>query len=124
MTRHRASRWLLPLLAVVLNFGGGPVAWAVPAQSHQAPPASAVSAMEHCSGAQEAEDPGPADSSHHGKASGCCASGACYCGCPAPFVLAFSGVRVSYGLADAPVRPAENLLPTPYQGRLLRPPIA
>jgi hypothetical protein len=143
----RAPKWLLPLLAVVLTFGGGPMAWAklvphgaAPARDVVTAAASQAASSAHCSEVEQGGSgsdhavPGPSGddrtgsshsgNGHAGDGKGCCAAGSCHCACPASMSGQFAPLRGWHEYPAAPADAVRTLTLESRLSRLLRPPIS
>lgn len=117
--RSPKAKWFHLILAVLINFGGGPMVWAHLAQTPNSQMA-AEECPEHRGAAQDNDDQVP--SGHDSLP--CCGGGACVCGCPSspPLLISIPPGRFEYTVPRNEVRfaePASALLDDP-----LRPPIA
>ncbi len=123
----RTWKWIQLTLAVVLNFGGGPMSWAQLAHPHATSARSASAATapsEHCA-EHRTQSPSPAHPApSDDRELPCCAGTACHCGCPPSLssVTAPSTAEFQPSVAPADMRLAESRLAPP--GSFLRPPIA
>jgi hypothetical protein len=133
----RAPQWLLPLLAVVLTFGGGPMAWA-----KLVPPAAAAARIvttettsqaapsAHCSEAEQGGSgsdhtvPAHTGDGRSGDGEDCCAAGSCHCACPTSLSGQLAPLRGAHETPAAPADAVRTLHLESRPSRLLRPPIS
>ncbi|MGH7462808.1 MAG: hypothetical protein ACREMA_17515 [Longimicrobiales bacterium] len=118
--RSSKSKWFHLILAVLINFGGGPMTWAHLGAQTVSAQTGAAECPEHHGATQDDGDQVP--SGHDSLP--CCGGGACVCGCPSspPLLISLPPVRFEYPVPRNEVRfaePASALLDDP-----LRPPIA
>lgn len=125
--RSRDLQRVWVALLILLNLGGGPMAWAhlaSPATVNGAATVDAGLVAEHCAQHATQEPANPA-SGHHG-ATPCCGSQAsCFCGCPSASLAAPALISDELRFVWSEVAPFAGLLEPPAipPHDLFRPPI-
>lgn len=125
--RSRRFRRLCVALLVMLNLGGGPMAWAHlagPMTSASTTTVGAFVATEHCAQHSSPDSTNP-KAGHHGELPCCSSQANCHCGCPSASLAApvLKSVELRFALSE--VASFDGLLKPPATPPhdLFRPPI-
>ena len=115
--KSRRSRWTLAVLAVMLNLGGGPVAWA-----HWLDGATTQAATMPGECHEHAGAPSPGDTTDPGTLP-CCEGGDCNCAAPPAVAAMPTLIETRVPHIARPATPDSSALPPEPLDDDLRPPI-
>ena len=118
-------KWFMTVLAVLINLGGGPMAWAHLAGAAKCHGEAAVTVQmsPDCPGHHESKSTGDryAPGPH---ALSCCADVSCACGAPSSMLASVSFVQSSTIIIESSSAPPTTAAPSTFIDDALRPPIA
>jgi hypothetical protein len=129
--RSKRSKWFMTVLAVLLNFGGGPMAWAHlagGAKCHESAPAPAPApAAVQMSPDCPQHHPSSTSGDRHAPAPHalpCCGGSSCACGAPTSLPVSVSFILSTAFVIESTPERSVAAAPSTFIDDALRPPIS